>query len=300
MAGLIERLRAAAGVTKKLSDPLAAIAAEMAGVTATLEQIRVERAAIEVQLAEAQTRREALLQGGAERAEIVAHDSRVAELVDNKTTCDLLERAQQRRLPDLQAQHAGLLLDRGRARFQSSAAGLLAAMQETAERFAQHLRVVAEIRDQVGDGALGYFPPPPAMSESCLIVGPEQIARWAADVARAAPNFHEPAAAPVAAPKPWPWPRGYPQDIQHILAQRERATAVAPPAPAERSTRPRRKPATPPSVMQEGFVSAVVLRGGYEDPEGATRSVGETIWLPPEIADQAAQSGAVEYVRSAA
>jgi hypothetical protein len=41
----------------------------------------------------------------------------------------------------------------------------------------------------------------------------------------------------------------------------------------------------------------LVLRRGYEGPEGGARDVGETVWLPPDVAEQAARSGAVDYQR---
>lgn len=119
----------------------------------------------------------------------------------------------------------------------------------------------------------------------------------------------------VLEPAPWPFTNIDFLETYEVTTERRAAEFLrpptAPPAPATVTARPpvaKAVPPTPPSPVSQkppapppppeggGWREVMILRGGYPDTAGHGRTAGERIWLPPDVAQRAAQNGAVELI----
>jgi hypothetical protein len=74
------------------------------------------------------------------------------------------------------------------------------------------------------------------------------------------------------------------------------AAPVVEPVAAARipAAKPRIKPA--PKAEEPGDARVVVVRGGFETPDGISHATGAEIWMPRDIATKAVLRGSVEFV----
>lgn len=177
-------------------------------------------------------------------------------------------------------------------------ADAVASLKQTSEKF----RKIAEHRNRLSrsfDRELRQIPVPG------FIVNMLDTKPWLASIEQPLQRCreHPPILAPVIARPPANGPAAFygagdalrPVPKVSVTAPPPRTATTAPPAAKPLPTMRRRYN----DVAREGECRVLVMRPGYQTPDGRQCSNGDIVSLPVEIADAAVKNGAVEYAEGA-
>jgi hypothetical protein len=274
-------------------------AAAVQSAETALQRLSAERANVTTALRDLHQRRRALLLQDGTDTEIAAIEAELDTLNRTLERLELLE-------PELMT---GLQDARGAQR-RGHLRRLVKASGDPIRRMAAGIRATQQAKDEVvrlreeadrlGLGndfrhVIDY--PPWAFGDLAALFD-----AYEATMERRAEAFFRAPATPVAAqpvPRPVavaPSPAAVASSPTPARNAPSVASAHSPVQPAEPPVRPSLRPAKTPAVRKEGEVAVVVIRTGFEGPDGRQYDSGETAFMSPEAADDAMRRGAVDLL----